>query len=154
MEMPKPTEAHQKLKALDGRWIGQETIPPCPWDPKGGTAVGRCHNRVSVEGFIVQHDYEQERDGRINFRGHGVFAYDAAAKSYVMHWWDSMGVAVNIFRGDFKGDTLQMVCVDGQGHSRTTWELRTPSTYFFRMEMSQDGQQWMTLMEGNYTKKS
>ena len=84
MEMPKPTEAHRKLHALAGHWIGQETIPPCPWDPKGGTAVGHCDNRVGVDGFLLTHDYEQERDGRINFRGHGVFTFDAAQKCYVL----------------------------------------------------------------------
>ena len=154
MEMPKPTEAHRKLHALAGHWIGQETIPPCPWDPKGGTAVGHCDNRVGVDGFLLTHDYEQERDGRINFRGHGVFTFDAAQKCYVLHWWDSMGMAANIFKGDFNGNTLQMLCHDAQGHSRTTWEFPDADHYRVLMEMSQDGQQWMTLMEGNYTKKS
>jgi Protein of unknown function (DUF1579) len=154
MEMPKPSEAHRKLAALAGHWTGQETIPPCPWDPKGGVAVGRCNNRLSIDGFILVQDYEQERDGAVNFRGHGVFAYDAAAPCYTLHWWDSMGVAPNVFKGDFKGNTLQMGCLDGQGHSRAAWELRDATHYFFRMEMSQDGQQWMTLMEGNYTRES
>ena len=112
MEMPKPTDAHRKLHAFDGHWIGQEAIPPCPWDPKGGSAIGRCDNRVAVDGFIVAHDYEQERDGRINFRGHGVFTYDTVAKGYVLHWWDSLGVAANIFKGHFSGNTLQMRCHD------------------------------------------
>ena len=47
-----------------------------------------------------------------------------------------------------------MLCHDAQGHSRTTWEFPDADHYRFLMEMSQDGQQWMTLMEGNYTKKS
>ena len=153
MEMPKPSEAHQKLALLAGNWTGKETIPPCPWDPKGGVAVGRCDNRVSVDGFILVHDYEQQRDGAARFRGHGVFAYDAEAKTYVLHWWDSMGVAPNVFKGDFQGNLLQMTCVDRQGHSRVTWEVRDATHYFFRMEMYQDGKDWMTLMEGDYTRK-
>ena len=56
-------------------------------------------------------------------------------------------------KGDFKGDTLQMLCRDSQGHSRTTWEFPDGEHYHFRMEMSQDGQQWMTLMEGDYTRE-
>ena len=43
---------------------------------------------------------------------------------------------------------------DSQGHSRTTWEFPDGERYRFRMEMSQDGQQWMTLMEGAYTRES
>ena len=151
MEMPKPTEAHRRLGSLAGRWIGPETIPPCQWDPKGGTAIGRCDNHVAVDGFIVTHTYEQERDGKVNFRGHGVFSYDAREKCYLLHWWDSMGVAVNTFKGNFSGSTLQMVCHDSQGHSRTTWEFPDASHYRFRMEMSQNGQHWTTLMEGDYT---
>ena len=27
MEMPKPTDAHRKLNALAGRWIGKEVMP-------------------------------------------------------------------------------------------------------------------------------
>ena len=154
MEMPKPTEAHRKLAALAGRWTGTETIPPCPWDPKGGTAVGRCENRIAADGFILVHDYEQERNGAVTFRGHGVFTHDAAVNCYLLYWWDSMGVAANVFKGNFNGDTLQMTCVDHQGHSRTTWGFPAPNTYSFRMEMSQDGQQWMTMMEGDYTREN
>ena len=153
MEMPKPTAAHAKLNAFVGRWTGKEIIPPCPWDPKGGDAIGRCDNRSSVDGFVVLHDYEQERNGAVNFRGHGVFSYDTSAKCYVLHWWDSMGVAPNVFKGDFDGNTLKMLCRDGQGHSRTTTEFSDSNHYRFRMEMSQDGRQWMTMMEGNYTRQ-
>lgn len=154
MQMPKPTEAHRKLEALAGNWLGTETIPPCPWDPKGGTATGRCHNHIRVDGFLLVHDYEQERGGQVTFRGHGVFSYDTAQQCYVLHWWDSMGVAPNVFRGNFTGGTLQMTCVDGQGHSRVTWELPGGAAYRFKMEMSQDGNQWMTLMEGAYTRQN
>jgi hypothetical protein len=154
MEMPKPTEAHLKLHMLAGRWTGPETISPCPWDPKGGTAVGRCDNRVGADGFVVVHDYEQERDGRINFRGHGVFTYAAAAKCYLLHWWDSMGAAVNVFQGAFKGNTLQATCHNAQGHTRATWEFPDATHYHFLMEMSQDGQQWSRVMEGNYTRQT
>jgi len=81
-------------------------------------------------------------------------AYDAAEKCYVPHWWDSMGVPPNVFKGDFKGNTPQMLCRDSQGHSRTTWEFLDEEHYRFRIEMSQDGQQWMTLMEGDYSRAS
>ena len=154
MEMPKPTEAHRKLDIFAGRWTGAEKIPPCPWDEKGGTAIGRCDNRVAVDGFLVLHDYEQERGGQVTFRGHGVFTYDGVEKCYVMHWWDSLGVAENVFKGGFNGNTLQMRCHDKQGHSRLTWEFRGAKHYSFLMEMSQDGNQWMTLMEGDYTREA
>lgn len=64
-----------------------------------------------------------------------------------------MGVAANVFKGDFEGNTLRMVCHDAQGHSRATWEALDAGRYRFRMEMSQDGQQWMTMMDGDYTRE-
>jgi hypothetical protein len=103
-EMPKPTEAHRKLDCFAGHWTGQERMFPSPWDPQGSTAVGRCNNRVAVDGFVIVHDYEQEREGAINFHGHGVFTYGTAEKSYVLYWWDSMGMATNVFKGNFEGN--------------------------------------------------
>ena len=152
-EMPKPNAAHARLHALAGRWIGQETIPPCPWDPQGGTAVGHCDNRIALDGWVLLHDYEQERDGRICFRGHGVFSFDAATGEYVLHWWDTMGVTPNVFRGVFVDHRLVLNCHDSQGHSRTTWELPGGDTYRFQMEMSQDGVQWQTMMSGEYQRQ-
>jgi hypothetical protein len=32
--------------------VGKEIILPCPWDPKGGTAIGRFDNRVAVDGLF------------------------------------------------------------------------------------------------------
>jgi len=152
MEMPKPTEAHRKLEAFAGRWTGREKMSPSPWDPKGGTAVGRCDNRQAVDGFVIVHDYEQERDGRINFRGHGVFGFDATEQCHVLHWWDSMGMAANVFKGKFEGNTLQMLCRESFGTSRGTWEFLDANHYRFRMEMSQDGQPWATLIEAEYVR--
>src|SRR5689334_22163707 len=92
MEMPKPTDAHKKLNWLTGNWAGEEKMFPSPWDPKGGMAKARIHNRSAIDGFNVVQDYEQEHGGAVNFRGHGVFSYDANQKCYVLHWWDSMGM--------------------------------------------------------------
>ena len=66
MEMPKPGSPHQKLQRLSGKWTGEEKMHPSPWDPKGGAATGRILNRLSLDGFVVVQDYEQERSGNIS----------------------------------------------------------------------------------------
>jgi hypothetical protein len=153
MEMPKPTEAHRKLARFAGRWTGQEKLSPSPWDPKGGTAIGLCVNGVATDGFILVHDYEQERHGAVNFRGHGVFSYDNAEKSYRLHWWDSMGFGINVFCGQFEGNILRMLCPLPQGSTRGTWEFTDDRHYKFLMEVSPDGKNWMTMIEGDYTRE-
>ena len=97
MEMPKPTEAHIKLERLAGTWSGEETMMPSPWDPRGGKATAKVTNRVGLTGFVVIGDYEQYRDGVCTFQGHSVWTYDAGQSCYLLYWWDSIGVAVNIF---------------------------------------------------------
>jgi hypothetical protein len=153
MEMPKPTEAHKKLTHLVGRWTGQEHISPSPWDPKGGVATGRSDNRIALEGFALLHDYEQERNGAITFRGHGVLTYDAQEQCYRMHWWDSMGSPVNELSGAFEGATLKMTSRGPQGLNRVVWDFSQAGRYRFEMEVSPDGQQWLTFMEGDYTRQ-
>jgi hypothetical protein len=38
VQMAPPSDHHHKLKTLAGKWVGEETIHPTPWDPKGGAA--------------------------------------------------------------------------------------------------------------------
>jgi hypothetical protein len=147
-EMPRPTAAHAQLAILAGVWASREQIAPSPWDTKGGLAYGRCTNQLALNGFVVLHDYEQERGGAVTFRGHGVFSYDAVEGEYVLHWFDSMGLPPSVFRGSFEGATLRLACATTGKHQRVTWEFQDESRYRFRMEFSPDGCDWRTFMEG------
>lgn len=154
MEMPKPTVAHQKLERIAGNWTGEEKMLPSPWDPKGGTATAKITSQLALSGFVVTGDYQQIREGTCTFEGHSVWMYDPAQSAFLLYWWDSMGQLPNIFKGNFDGDTLTMTCVDHQGHSRLTWTYTSTTSMRSKMEMSQDGQRWMTLFEGSYTRQS
>jgi hypothetical protein len=153
MEMPKPTEAHRKLEMLVGRWVGEERMHPSPWDPKGGTAIARVNNRLALDGFIVVQDYEQERNGKITFRGHGVFSWDATQQCYTIHWFDTMGMPPNLFCGNFENNVFTLTNETPQGHSRLVFAFSGKDRYSYRMEMSQDGKQWQTFIEGNFTRE-
>ncbi|MFQ5602496.1 MAG: DUF1579 family protein [bacterium] len=153
MEMPKPTEAHKILERFVGTWQGEEKMYPSPWHPSGGVAQAKIKNRLSVDGFVVVQDYEQARDGKVNFWGHGVFSWDSAQNSYLLHWWDSMGMPVNVFKGQFEKDTLTMTQEGPQGRSRGTFKLIGDDRYTFKMDVSGDGEQWQTFMEGDYARK-
>jgi hypothetical protein len=151
MEMPKPGDAHKKLSDLVGEWHGAETLHPSPWDV-GGAATGRTVNRWILDGFAIHQEYEQVRDGKVTFRGHGVIWYDASRGDYVMHWWDSMGGTVNEYRGRLEGNRLELSAPMPQGGvSRTSW-LLAPDAHDFLMEISPDGSDWQPAMAGRYTK--
>jgi Protein of unknown function (DUF1579) len=153
MEMPKPTDGHRKLQKMVGRWEGTETMHPSQWDPKGGTAIGRNHMRLDLNGFAVIGDYRQERDGATTFAGHSVLTYDPGEDVYVMHWFDSMGTPPEIFKGRFEGTTLTLSSKNPQMQARMTYDLSRENTLHSRMEMSPDGKQWKTFFDATYEKK-
>lgn len=152
MTMPKVTEAHRRLERLVGTWQGEERLYPSPFDPQGGAAIGRARNRLALDGFAVVQDYEQERDGAVNYRGHGVFRWDDRDRSYVLHWLDSMGMPPNEFRGTLDGDVLTLTSHSPQGVVRATWELGQ-DRYNYRMQVSPDGSNWFPFMEGTYSRE-
>jgi hypothetical protein len=155
MEMPQPTDAHRRLDTLVGRWRGEERMLPSPWDPKGGTAVGRVRNLAALDGFAVVQDYEQERGGgAVTFRGHGVFRWDVTANEYVLHWFDSLGLDPNEFRGTFDGDVLTLVSRGAQGLTRAVFDFGERGRYSYRMDVSGDGAQWAPMMTGEYARES
>ncbi len=150
MEMPKPGPDHERLAILAGKWIGAETMHPSPWDPAGGAAEGRIDNRVALDGFVVIQEYEQRRDGRRTFAGHGVFWWDAENRNVVLDWHDSMGMPPNRFVGAFDGDTLTLSSASPMGTSRTTFVFSGDGRYTFRMEMSADGATWTPMLDAEY----
>lgn len=143
----------RKIKRIAGTWVGEERIHPSPWDPKGGIAIGRVQNRLALDSFAVVQDYEQERNGEVNFRGHGVFTWNQSERCYALYWFDSMGFPPNVFKENFENDVLTLSTKDLKGHSRAIFDFSSDGSYKYRMDVSQDANQWYTFMEGTYERK-
>ena len=152
MEMPRPTEHHQRLELLVGRSQGTETMHPSQWDPQGGTATGRNDSRLALGGFALITDYEQERDGVITFQGHGVMTYDAKQQHYVLHWFDGIGSPPEVFTGNFDGDVLSLAHGGPGMHARLLYDFSRSGIMGSRMDMSQDGADWATFFECDYAR--
>jgi hypothetical protein len=151
MNMPKPTAAHKKLQRLAGAWRGTEVMHPSDWDPKGGAATGRSDAHVALDGFALVIDYEQERDGVITFSGHGVVTFDTTDQCYVMHWFDSMGSPPEVFWGTFNDHVLTLAHGGPTMHVRLTYDVSTDKHLKTHMDMSQDGETWKRLFDGDYS---
>jgi hypothetical protein len=150
MEMPKPSAGHLKLEKIAGRWEGEEKMYPSPWDPKGGSAIGRINSRMALKGFALINDYEQERGGAITFTGHGVFTYDPKEDGYTLSWFDCMGVPPEIFKGNFEGNVLSLSHGGPGMHVRLAYDLSDAGQLATRMEMSQDGSSWNRFFDGRF----
>ncbi|MCB9832823.1 MAG: DUF1579 family protein [Planctomycetes bacterium] len=155
MEMPGPNEFHRALDVLVGRWVGKEQMHPSPWSPEGHVAEAEIDNRAALGGFAVIQDYRQSMGGVTTYEGHGVLSHDASSGLYRMHWWDSMGTPCNVFSGGFEGDRLRLVGENPTVKSRTTFELAEAAAgrYSFVMEVSLDGENWASFMEGDYRRE-
>lgn len=152
MDMPKPQKAHEKLQVFVGKWKGEETIHPTPWDP-GGKAVGEMKVTAAFGGFGIIQDYKQKRSGKLAYAGHGVLGYCATEKAYLWHWSDTMGgVPGQVTRGTWKGNKLTFQHGGEMGHVRYTYTFHKDGTQGFTIENSQDGQTWSTFIEARYTK--
>ncbi|MSP92155.1 MAG: DUF1579 domain-containing protein [Myxococcales bacterium] len=163
--LPTPTpEQRRLLEAMVGTWFGDETLYPSPWDPKGGTAIGRTQSRPVLDGLLVCADYVEERDGAIVFRGHGLYGWDAVQACYTMYWFDSMGPcprrlpAIGQFEdGAPPGMTRLAFTVPGDtATTRYVYDFAPPLSgyYEFRIEMREgaDGP-WRTVMRGEYARQ-
>lgn len=152
LAMPQPGPQHAVFTTMVGVWEGQDKMHPSPWMPEGATVDARAVNRIGTGGFTVIQDYAQLTGGRPSFEGHGVLSWDDANQNYVMHWWDSMGQAPNVFTGTFENGRLSMIGPGMGGQTRVTWNFETAGSYTFLMEVSPDGAQWFPSMEGTYRK--
>lgn len=150
MEMPTPTAGHRIFERLAGTWEGAETMYPSPWDPQGGTAVGRTVSRVGLGGFVLISDYQQTRGGVATFAGHGVYTFDPKSGLYGMVWFDSVGTSPEHFTGQFADDLLVLSHGGPSMHVRMRCHLAGPDTMRSGMEMSTDGAEWRKLFDGEY----
>ena len=153
MDLPKPTIEHQKLQRLVGEWFGDEFIHPSPMDPKGGKAAGHIRNRYALDGFVLFHDYEQERNSRPVFRGHGVITWNQAEQCYFMYWFHSSGLPPSFFKGTLINDIMILNTEDTKTKVRISWNFQRDRQYASRIETSQDGEEWSIFVNGTYIRK-
>jgi len=150
MEMPAPGEQHKVLERLVGVWEGEETLYPSPWDPDGGTAAGRYEARMGLDGFFLIVDNEQRRGGRVNYRGHGVFGWDARGQCYTMYWFDSVGLdPAGPAIGSWDGTALVFEHEHHLAHSRHTFTI-AGDQFRLLLENSASGTDWRPFLEGTY----
>lgn len=128
---------------------------PSQWAPQTKTSVGRSRSRMDLGGLFLIVNYEQEVDGEVSFRGHGVYGWDPRRESYTMHWFDSMGYPPGgMALGTWEGDTLTFESKSEHGHSRYVYVHPEPGRYEFRIESSPDGETWSTVMESTMRREA
>lgn len=153
--MPQPTAEHKLLGKWLGHWSGTGELKATPMGP-GGTMTWTedCSWFGGTEFSVV---CKSKGDGPMgSMKGLGIIGYDPGKKVYTHYGVDSTGWS-GFAEGSRDGDVWTFesdVTMEGNTfHSRFKMNMVSPNEMTFVWEMSQDGKDWMVLMDGTSRKK-
>ena len=153
----KPGPEVKKLDYFVGNWTTEATISPGPWGNGGkftSTATGEW-----MEGnfFVVTHsDFKMPPELGGDGKEMSVMGYDTQQNMYLSEGFNSQGNHESS-KGTVSGDTWTWNSEANYGgqdiKQRMTLKVLSPTSFTMKFEVSMDGTNWMTFMEGKATKK-
>ena len=154
MPMPKPAPEVSKLDYLAGDWISEGDMKPGPMGPGGKITSTDQVKWMEGKFFIVMNSKFKGAMG--DGTALAVMGFDPDKKVYTYNEYNSMG-QVNHSEGTITGDTWNWTSDENMGgqtfKGRYTMKVMSPTAYSFKYEVSQDGANWTTVMDGKSTKK-
>lgn len=153
MKMPKPGPEHKKLDMFAGSWTMTGDMKPGPMGP-GGKVTGTETCAWMDGNFFLQ--CQQKYDTPMG-AGSGVsyMGYSNDDKAYTYRAFNNMG-AFEDARGAWDGDTITWTSDEHMGgmtlKGRYTMKIVSPTSYTYKFEVSQDGTNWSTVMDGKANK--
>ena len=154
MPTPKPAPELSKLDYLAGDWISDGDMKPGPMGPGGKMSSTDEVHWMDGKFFLVMHSKFKGAMG--DGMALAVMGYDPEKKVYTYNEFNSMG-QVNHSEGTVDGDTWTWTSDEKMGDQtfkgRYTMKVASPTSYTFKFEMSKDGTEWATVMDGKSTKK-
>lgn len=159
MMMPKPGPELAKLDYFLGTWTGEETMNS-PGMPPGSKNKSKTVTKRGIGGMFLVGDYTSsmgEGKNAMKFAGHSLWTYDPQKKGY-RHWWfDSFGDGQEtpgnwVDDKTYVGETSYEM-MGQQVKQRQTYAILSPTQFTMKIEMD-NGQGWMTFLEGTYTKQT
>ena len=154
MPTPKPAPELSKLDYLAGTWTTDGDMKPGPMGPGGKVTSTDDAHWMDGKFFLVMHTKFSGSMG--DGVGLAIFGYDADHKVYTYAAYNSWG-EVEHATGTVDGDTWTWNSDEnfaGQPmKGRYSTKMSSPTSYTYKFEVSQDGNQWTTVMDGKATKK-
>lgn len=150
----KPGPEQQALGHFVGTWKLDGKVSPGPMGP-GGPFSGTETCRMLEGGFHLVCD--TKGTGALgNMTGHMVMTWDRNAKTYRFFGVNNTPDA-EFGTGTFKGNTWtfnsEMYITGKKVSTRFVLIETSPSVHTVKFEISEDGKQWVTFMEGKSTKQ-
>jgi hypothetical protein len=152
-EPRKPGAEEQNLAYFVGNWTMDGNLKPGPMGP-GGKFTGTERDEFLPGGFfLVSHSEGSSSMGKEV--GLAIMGYDPEKKVYTYDAYNNRGEAEHA-TGSFDGKTWTWnseMNMGGQNiKGRYILQENSPTSYNFRFEISQDGTNWLSVMDGRGTK--
>jgi hypothetical protein len=150
-----PAPELKKLDFMTGDWKSEGTMNPAPGMPGGKFSITSHVDWMDGNFFLVDHsDMDMGQMGK--GKELSVMGYDSDRKVYTYTAFNSMGEAESA-TGTVDGDTWTWLSDEHFGGTtmkgRFTMKVLSPTSYSMKFELSPDGKDWTTAMEGKATKK-
>ena len=153
---PPPAAELQRLDFMTGHWTAEGTAtfgPP-------GTPSTKWSETFDAQWMDGKYFLVENSDMDLGPMGKGkelaIMGYDSDKKVYTYNAFNSMGQP-EVSTGTVDGDTWTWTSDEHMGgqtmKGRFTMKVLSPTSYSMKFELSQDGTNWMTAMEGKATKK-
>ncbi len=153
MEAPKPGPEAKKLGYFAGTWKTEGEIKQNSFMPAGKFSSNDNCEWFSGGFHVVCRSTGKGPMGPMHSLG--ILAYNAEEKVYTYAGIDNSGMSTAA-KGHVDGNIWTFMSEDKMGgktyHGRYTMVTASPDSYTLKYEASEDGNTWMTIMDGKTTK--
>ncbi len=149
-----PGPAHEKLKAMEGKWKAAQKTWLAPGEPM--VADGVAENRMILGGRFLEQHYQGTFQGR-PYEAHGLTGYDNEKGAYTSSWIDTWSTSTMIGEGSVDAHDDLVMKSSGAGPDGKPAEFRTvthradANRTVFSLYVSSNGVEKL-MMEITYTR--
>ncbi len=152
-----PAPEVAKLGYFVGKWTTRGTILPGPWGAGGEFSWTESTEWMTGNFFVIGH-WDFQMPAELGGDGKEIFimGYDTNRRVYSFDAFSSQGLH-QVSKGTLSDDTWLWTSESIQGgkpvQQKMTMQVLSPSSYNLKFELSMDGAEWMTFMEGKAVKR-
>ena len=155
-----PTKPGPEVKKLDyfvGTWTVDGTVAQGPWGQGGKFTSTETTEWMPGNFFTEAHsDFKMPPEVGGEGKETSIMGYDTDQNVYIYDAFNSQGRRENS-KGTLSNDTWTWTSSQNYGgqeiQQKMTIKILSPTSYSLKFEVSLDGTNWMTFMDGKATKK-
>jgi hypothetical protein len=157
MAPPKPGPELKKLDYFLGTWTTDGTVAQGPWGAGGKFTMSETAE-WTLANFYIEGQGDFKMPAEVGGEGKGIsfMGYDSNENVYTRDEFNNQGMH-ETSKGTVSGDTWTWNSSQVYGgqdvKQKMTIKVVSPTSYTMKFEISIDGTNWMTFMEGKAAKK-